>query len=104
MAIKLTTNTLKRLEKLVNTGGYKIRLEKGMFTSGECILERKKLIVINRFLDVEGKCRAIMELIPNMDLDTSEFEEEDLNFLQEILKENNTQDLFSQITNTKENE
>lgn len=100
MPIKLTTTTYNRLEKLIQIGGYKIRLEKGTFNSGQCILEQKKLIIINRFLDVEGKIRAIVEMLPSLHLNIEELEKKELDFLSTLQHELTSQDLFSQLLNS----
>lgn len=104
MRIKLSTTVFNRLEKLIILGGYKVRFEKGKFNSGQCILEQRKLIVINRFLDVEGKIRAIVELLPSLSLDESEFTKKDTDFLKELHHQLTSKDLFSQLEDSKNNE
>lgn len=104
MRIKLSTTVFNRLEKLIILGGYKVRLEKGKFNSGQCILEQRKLIVINRFLDVEGKIRAIVELLPSLILDDNEFTKNDKNFLKDLHYQLTSKDLFSQLEDSKNNE
>jgi hypothetical protein len=49
MSFKYTPNTLKKLEQLFEEMSYIIRYEKGNFNSGYCLLEEKKIVVINRF-------------------------------------------------------
>ncbi|MEO7316339.1 MAG: hypothetical protein ABIW47_14210 [Ginsengibacter sp.] len=62
--MKYTPNTLARLEKVLTESGYIIRYERGSFQSGYCILEDKKVVVLNRFLNPEGKINALMDIIP----------------------------------------
>lgn len=66
MSIKYTPNTLKKLEQLFEECNYLIRQEKGNFMSGTCILEHKKVIVINKFLDLEGKINTLIEILPTI--------------------------------------
>jgi|SRR5690554_3541955 len=69
MNIKYSTTTLKKIEDIFQEGKYKIRYEKGKFNSGHCILEDKKIVVINKFLDLEGKILALIEILPSLHID-----------------------------------
>jgi hypothetical protein len=64
MSFKYTANTHKKLEQLFDEAGYIIRYERGNFNSGYCILEDKKVVVINRFLSIEGRINALLEILP----------------------------------------
>src|SRR5436853_414781 len=55
MSFKYTANTLKKLEQLFEEASYIIRYEKGNFNSGYCILEDRKVVVINKFLSIEAR-------------------------------------------------
>lgn len=74
--MKLNTSTLKKLEKIITEGGYVCRYERGSFQSGYCILENKKVVVLNKFLPTEGRINSLLEIIPalnpNIDLLTHE--------------------------------
>ena len=41
-----------------------VRYERGTFQSGYCILEQKKVVVLNKFLQTEGKVQALFDLVP----------------------------------------
>ncbi len=64
MSFKYTPNTLKKLEQLFEEAKYIIRYEKGNFNSGYCILEDKRVAVINKFLSIEGRINALVEIVP----------------------------------------
>lgn len=66
MSFKYTANTLKKLEQLFEEARFTIRYEKGNFNSGYCILEDKRIAVINRFLNVEGRINALVEILPTV--------------------------------------
>lgn len=66
--IKFNQASLTKLEKLIQEGGYIIRYERGSFQSGYCILEHKKVVVLNKFLDVEGRINTILDLLPALDI------------------------------------
>jgi hypothetical protein len=64
MAIRYNQATLNRIEKIVEDAGYVIRYERGNFQSGYCILESKRVVVLNKFLQLEGRINTLIELIP----------------------------------------
>jgi hypothetical protein len=72
MSFKYTPNTLKKLEQLFEEARYIIRYEKGNFASGYCILEDKRVVVINRFLAIEGRINALIEILPSINVNESE--------------------------------
>ena len=64
--MKYTQTTLDKIEKIINESGYIIRHERGTFQSGFCLLEEKKVIVLNKFLQLEGRINTLIELIPEL--------------------------------------
>ncbi len=72
MSFKYTPNTLKKLEGLYEEARYIIRYEKGNFNSGYCILEDKKVVVINKFFSIEGRINALLEILPTIKVTESE--------------------------------
>ena len=61
--IKYTPHYLKKLEDLLKDNGYEVRYEKGNFKSGFCILEDKKVAVINKFSTIESRIQALIEIV-----------------------------------------
>jgi hypothetical protein len=74
--MKYTQSTLDKLEAIPEQAGYILRYERGNFQSGYCILEQKKVVVLNKFLQTEGRINTLLDLIPqlaiNIDLLTDE--------------------------------
>jgi hypothetical protein len=68
--MKYTQSTLDKLEAITEEAGYILRYERGTFQSGYCILESKKVVVLNKFLQVEGRINTLVELIPQLDVNT----------------------------------
>lgn len=66
--MKYTQATLDKLEKIVEEAGYVIRYERGTFQSGYCILEQKKVVVLNKFLQTEGRINTLIDLIPQLEI------------------------------------
>lgn len=64
--MKYTQTTLDKIEKIIAETGYIIRYERGTFQSGFCILEEKKVVVLNRFLQLEGRINTLIDLIPQL--------------------------------------
>ncbi len=68
MNIKYTQSFLDKLEAIPEEAGYVLRYERGTFQSGYCILEQKKVVVLNKFLQVEGRVNTLIDLIPQLDI------------------------------------
>ena len=66
--MKYNATSLQKLERILGEAEYKLRYERGTFQSGYCILEQKKVVVLNRFLDVEARINTLSELIPQLNL------------------------------------
>jgi len=67
--MKYTQTTLDKLESIPEQAGYVLRYERGTFQSGYCILESKKVVVLNKFLQTEGRINTLIDLIPQLDID-----------------------------------
>jgi hypothetical protein len=67
--MKYTQNTLDKIEKVVEETGYVVRYERGSFQSGFCILEEKKVVVLNKFLPLEGRINTLIDLIPHLKIE-----------------------------------
>ena len=82
--LTLTTHTLEKLEILLRTAGYRVRYEKGNFKTGACLLLNNKIIVVNKFSNLESKIHAIVELIRELELDYEVLDDKQITFLQQI--------------------
>jgi hypothetical protein len=89
MNLKITPNTLKKLEQIFDEARYIIRFEKGNFNSGYCVLEQKRVVVVNKFLNIEGRINALAEILPTIQLVEEELSTEALKFYKQILGEAN---------------
>ena len=92
--MKYTQSSLDKLEKIVEEAGYVVRYERGTFQSGYCILEQKKVVVLNKFLQTEGRINTLIDLIPQLDIQSGKLSEESKKIHSEIsskleTKENN---------------
>ena len=64
--MKYNQPSLTKLEKILEEAHYVVRYERGSFQSGYCILEDKKVVVLNKFLNTEGRINTLIDLIPNV--------------------------------------
>ena len=74
--MKYTQSTLDKLENVTEEAGYILRYERGTFQSGYCILEAKKVVVLNKFLQIEGRINTLIDLIPQLDINPDLLSEE----------------------------
>ena len=84
MSFKYTPNTLKKLEELYEEARYIIRYEKGNFNSGYCILEDRRVVVINKFFSIEGRINALIEILPSIDVNENELSGEMLKWYKQV--------------------
>jgi len=82
--LTLTTHTLEKLELLLKSAGYRVRYEKGNFKTGACMLLSSKVIVVNKFSNLESKIHALTELIRELDIDLNLLDDKQTALLQQI--------------------
>jgi len=83
--MKYTQTTLNKLEAIPEEAGYVLRYERGTFQSGYCILEQKKVVVLNKFLQIEGRINTLVDLIPQLEIDSTLLTEESQKLYGEIM-------------------
>lgn len=66
--MKYTQTTLDKIERIVEESGYILRYERGTFQSGYCILKEKKVVVLNKFFQTEGRINTLIDLLPQLDI------------------------------------
>jgi hypothetical protein len=83
--MKHTQNTLDKIESIAEQNGYVIRFERGTFQSGYCILQAKKVIVINKFFQIEGRINALIDLLPQLDINFDALTHESQKMYEEVM-------------------
>jgi hypothetical protein len=83
--MKYTQTTLDKLETVVEEAGYVLRYERGTFQSGYCILEERKVVVLNKFLQLEGRINTMLDLIPQLEINTELLSEESKKLYKEVI-------------------
>lgn len=79
-----TQHTLDKLEALLKQLGYRVRYEKGSFRTGACVLQSSKIVVVNRFSNLEAKIGALLMMLREMSTDEGALDEKQRQFLRSI--------------------
>mgnify|MGYP006142282105 FL=1 len=61
--VKYTKSNLQKLELLFKEQEYTIRYEKGNFQSGYCVVQARKIAVINKFFDTEARINCLLDIL-----------------------------------------
>lgn len=83
--MKYTQATLDKLESIPEEAGYVLRYERGTFQSGYCILEERKVVVLNKFLQTEGRINTLLDLIPQLDIKQDRLSDESKKLFNELM-------------------
>ena len=67
--MRYTQTALKKLEELFGELDYAVRYEKGSFQSGYCLVENRRIAVINKFFDTEARINCLLDLLSDMEYD-----------------------------------
>ena len=82
--LRYNAHTQKKIERIFEEGGYTVRYEKGNFNSGFCILENKRVVVINKFHPLDTKINSLIEILTLVDLDFGAMKEDTLSYFKEL--------------------
>ena len=83
--MKYTQKILDKIERIIEESGYVIRYERGNFQSGYCILQAKKVVVLNKFLQTEGRINTCVELISQLNINFDALTHESQKMYEEVL-------------------
>jgi hypothetical protein len=72
------------MEELFEEARYTVRFEKGNFNSGYCVLEEKKVVVVNKFFNLEGRINAMVEIIQSLPIKEEELSGEMLRWYKQL--------------------
>ena len=83
--MKYTQNILDKIESIVEESGYVIRYERGTFQSGYCILQDKKVVVLNKFFQTEGRINTLIDLMPQLNINMDALTHESQKMYEELM-------------------
>jgi len=84
MTLSYTQHTLEKLESLIKSLGFKLRYEKGNFKTGSCILEHNRVILVNKYSNLESKINSLADLLQRSETDDTLLEDKQKAFLYEL--------------------
>lgn len=91
VTMKYTQTTLDKLGNILEETGYVVRYERGTFQSGWCLLEARKIVVLNKFLSIEGRINTLMEIIPQLAVEYDRLTLESQKLYEEVVKKSATE-------------
>jgi hypothetical protein len=84
--MRYTQTTLKKLEDLFDELNYSVRYEKGNFQSGYCLVENRRVAVVNRFFDTEARINTLLDILSKFEFDPESLSEKSRDMLQKWRK------------------
>lgn len=82
--MKFTNAVLKKIESIFEENGYTIRYEKGSFNPDYCILEQKKVVIINKYFTTEAKVNSLVVILSKLKIDKQKMTEESSQFYDKL--------------------
>ena len=92
--MKYNQTTLKKIEDILGQANYVVRYERGTFQSGWCLLEDKRVVVLNKFIQMEGRINTLIEIVPQLDINYDLLTYESQKLYDEIIEQNNPANLL----------
>ena len=80
--MRYTQTTLKKLEDLFDVLDYSVRYEKGNFQSGYCLVESRRVAVVNKFFDTETRINTLMDILTKFEIDPESLSEKSRELIQ----------------------
>lgn len=75
------------MESLLKDAGFIVRYEKGQFNSGYCLLEAKRVVVINRYYTLESKINVLLDILNQVEINREQLDEEAVAYLDFLLSQ-----------------
>ncbi|MDQ1149958.1 galactitol-specific phosphotransferase system IIB component [Sphingobacterium zeae] len=84
--LPFTQSSLTKLEEFFKEQGYRVRYEKGSFRTGACMLQTTKVVVVNKFSNLEIKIQSLWNILLDIEIDSEAISEKLLPIYEEVLK------------------
>jgi len=84
--LPFTQSSLAKIEDFFKEQGYKVRYEKGSFRTGACMLQTTKVVVVNKFSNLEIKIQSLWNILLDIDIDSAVISEKFLPLYEDVLK------------------
>ena len=86
--ISITQYNLDKIEDLLDQIGYKVRYEKGNFRTGACVIQNTKVIVVNKFPNLEIKINSLVLILKDFEVNKEDLDEKQWAFYKTLTKSN----------------
>ena len=90
--IKYTPLFLKKLEEVFEENAYQVRYEKGNFKSGYCLIEDRKIVMINKFAAIESRINTLIEIIRVLEASGALTGEKTAQVIRQLSKQSNVEE------------
>ena len=84
--LNYTKHTLGKVEALLTDQDYIIRYERGSFTSGYCLVENRKIAILNKFFEPAARINCLLDILTSIEVDESLYGEKQLAFYKQAMK------------------
>lgn len=84
--VSITQYNLDKIENLLLDLGYKVRYEKGNFKTGACVIQNTKMIIVNKFSNLEIKINSLILLLREFEVSKEDLDEKQWTFYKSLIK------------------
>lgn len=84
--LPFTQGSLAKIEEFFKEQGYKVRYEKGSFRTGACMLQATKVVVVNKFSNLEIKIQSLWNILLDVDINAEVVSDRLFPVYEEVLK------------------
>jgi galactitol-specific phosphotransferase system IIB component len=84
--LPFTQGSLTKIEEFFKEQGYKVRYEKGSFRTGACMLQATKVVVVNKFSNLEIKIQSLWNILMDIEIDSEAISERLFPIYEDVLK------------------
>lgn len=81
-----TKHFLNKLEDLYSETDYHLRYERGNFKSGYCVLNSKKIAIVNKYYSLDGKINSLIEMLQEIEVNPEKLSEKNRKLFGELTK------------------
>ncbi|MEL6671763.1 MAG: hypothetical protein AAFR61_06210 [Bacteroidota bacterium] len=85
--MRINRSTQEKLQTILKAQSYRVRYEKGNFQGGYCVVHEQKTIIINKFHPLESKIATLVEIIGDLEIETTLLTEDQIKLVQRIKKD-----------------
>lgn len=74
-SLKYTPGNLKKVEAILEAAGYTLLYERGSFKPGSCVIEERKIVVVNKYFDTEGRINSLVDIVASLRIENASLPE-----------------------------